>query len=144
MHTHRAHTHIHTECCARTEAGGSPWLQLHDNMPLEIAGLLINPADMTASPRGLALWVPTPRQLPLPFLPTNWWRFLLYMLLAQCFFSPPPPPPFLLFLSHSLFFLCFFSFPFSLPPPLPPHFISFSFSVFPSLTYCDKQMLYIT
>lgn len=58
MHTNaRAHTntHTHTQCCARTEAGGSPWLQLHDNMPLEIAGLLINPADMTASPRGLAL-----------------------------------------------------------------------------------------
>lgn len=60
-HTHTrfmgtsAHAHTHTECCARTEAGGSPWLQLHDNMPLEIAGLLINPADMTASPRGLAL-----------------------------------------------------------------------------------------
>lgn len=51
----RASTHTCTECCARTEAGGSPWLQLHDNMPLEIAGLLINPADMTASPRGLAL-----------------------------------------------------------------------------------------
>lgn len=49
------HARTHTECCARTEAGGSPWLQLHDNMPLEIAGLLINPADMTASPRGLAL-----------------------------------------------------------------------------------------
>lgn len=57
MHTNtpRTHTHTHGECCARTEAGGSPWLQLHDNMPLEIAGLLINPADMTASPRGLAL-----------------------------------------------------------------------------------------
>lgn len=50
-----AHARTHTVCCARTEAGGSPWLQLHDNMPLEIAGLLINPADMTASPRGLAL-----------------------------------------------------------------------------------------
>lgn len=58
MHTNTStytHTRMHTECCARTEAGGSPWLQLHDNMPLEIAGLLINPADMTASPRGLAL-----------------------------------------------------------------------------------------
>lgn len=54
-HLHIYITHTHTQCCARTEAGGSPWLQLHDNMPLEIAGLLINPADMTASPRGLAL-----------------------------------------------------------------------------------------
>lgn len=52
-------THIHTYACAvlsaRTGAGGSPRLWLHDNMPLEIAGLLINPADMTASPRGPAL-----------------------------------------------------------------------------------------
>lgn len=53
-HTH-TQAHAHAECCARTEAGGSPWLQLHDNMPLEIAGLLINPADMTASPQGPAL-----------------------------------------------------------------------------------------
>lgn len=52
MHTN---THACTKCRVRTEAGGSPWLQLHDNMPLEIAGLLINPADMTASPQGLAL-----------------------------------------------------------------------------------------
>lgn len=117
-HVH-VHTHTHSECRARTKAGGSPWLQLHDNMPLEIAGLLINPADMTASPRGPALWVPTRRQLPLLFLPTNWWRFLLYMLVAQGFFSPSlylspslPLSSLLLFLPHHLLpFLLFLSSP---------------------------------
>jgi len=39
----------------RSKAGGSPWLTFHDNMPLEIAVLLINPLDMTALPQGLAL-----------------------------------------------------------------------------------------
>lgn len=39
----------------RSEAGGSLWLTFHDNMPLEIAVLLINPLDMTDLPQGLAL-----------------------------------------------------------------------------------------
>lgn len=41
--------------CVRSEAGGSLWLTFHDNMPLEIAVLLINPLDMTGLPQGLAL-----------------------------------------------------------------------------------------
>lgn len=39
----------------RSKAGGSLWLTFHDNMPLEIAVLLINPLDMTDLPQGLAL-----------------------------------------------------------------------------------------
>lgn len=81
------HTHTHILLSTRREAGGSPWLQPHDNMPLEIAGLLINPADMTASPQGLALWAPSPRQLPLLFLLTNWWKFSYICLWHRALFS---------------------------------------------------------
>ncbi len=85
------HTHTHILLSTRSEAGGSPWLQLHDNMPLEIAGLLINPADMTASPQGLALWAPSLRQLPLLFLLTNWWKFSYICLWHRVLFSFFPP-----------------------------------------------------
>lgn len=67
------------ELSVMSEAGDSPWLHFHDNMPSKIAALLINLLYVTALPQGLGLWEPARCLFPSYFFfCTNWGKFFFF------------------------------------------------------------------